>query len=178
MRKGQGKTQVLPTNKINYAPVGDSSVGLKVCFYIHKHCQTMKVNVLFQNGPWLMRMKWRTSRPIFPQKARNRRAMNSFCFPAILLVSLIALLNLWWFWASHIFEDYLLQSFLSSTGAVIMVELFLLTQFFTSRFRSHQLLDPNHWGFPFSVNSSFSVLRISRNSGVWSLPPFPCKNII
>lgn len=99
------KHKVFPNNKINYAPVDHSSVGLKVCFYVHKCCQTMKVNVLFQNGPWLMRTKGRSLRPIFPYKARNRRAVNSFCFPAILLVSLIALLSLWWLQASHIFED-------------------------------------------------------------------------
>lgn len=100
-----GKTWLSPNNKTNYAPADHSSVGLKVCFYIHKCSQMMKVNVLFQNGPWLMRTKGRTLRPIFPYKARNRRAVNSFCFPAILLVSLIALLHLWWFQASHISED-------------------------------------------------------------------------
>lgn len=85
MGQGQRKTQVFPNNKIHYGPVGNSSVGFKVCFYIHKHCQSMKVNVLFQHGLWLMGMEGRTSRPIFPQKGRNRRAVNSFCFPAILL---------------------------------------------------------------------------------------------
>lgn len=95
--------EVFPSSKTTYAPADHSSAGLRVRFYVQKRCQTMKVNVLFQNGPWLMRTKGRTFRPIFPCKARNRRAVNSFCFPAILLVSLIALLHLWWFQASQLY---------------------------------------------------------------------------